>query len=188
MAHQQHTRLNEASIRLTDLAPRLIKLGAVLAVLGLGVACFAGLGDKALWPMFFHCYLVAFVYFLSITLGGIFFMMLHHLARAGWSVTVRRLAEGIAGNVYLMLLLAIPLLFGMEYLYHWAVPGVTEHDPILRGKAGYLSVKWFTVRMAGCFAIWIFPGSRSSAAARSGRIPPGTWPCLIPWNSCPPPA
>ena len=42
--------------------------------------------------LFKHAYLVAFVFYLMITLGSLFFVLLHHLARAGWSVTLRCLA------------------------------------------------------------------------------------------------
>lgn len=153
MAHEQSVALHEDAIRLDDLAPRLVGLGLLLAVIGWSVGLYLGLRDRA---VFFHAYLVAFVFFLSMTLGAIFFMVLHHLARAGWSVTVRRLAEGLAGNIYLMLMLFIPLLFGLEYLYHWSHPGVAAHDPVLSGKAGYLSVRWFVIRMGLCFVIWIF--------------------------------
>ena len=37
--------------------------------------------------LFYHAYLVAFVFYLTITLGSLFFVLLHHLSRAGWSVT-----------------------------------------------------------------------------------------------------
>ena len=37
--------------------------------------------------------------------------------------SVRRIAEAIAANVWLMALLAIPILLGLEHIYHWAHPG-----------------------------------------------------------------
>ena len=48
---------------------------------------------------FWSAYLVGFVYVLSITLGGLFFVIIQHTVRAGWSVVVRRVAEGIAYNM-----------------------------------------------------------------------------------------
>ena len=46
---------------------------------------------------FFYSYLAAYSFFMAITLGSLMFTMLHHLARAGWSVeAVRRLAEGLS--------------------------------------------------------------------------------------------
>jgi hypothetical protein len=94
--------------------------GAVLTVAGLAAACGLALCSSQPGGLFLHAYLVAYAFFLSITLGGLFFVMLHHLARAGWSVTLRRLAEALAGNIGLMGVLAIPLLVGMGEIYPWA--------------------------------------------------------------------
>jgi len=38
-------------------------------------------------------YLTAFVFFLTIALGGFFFVLIQYLTRAGWSVAVRRVPE-----------------------------------------------------------------------------------------------
>ena len=50
--------------------------------------------------------------------------MLQHCTRAGWSVTIRRIAECMCGQLPLLSLLAlpilIPVLFGMEHVYPWA--------------------------------------------------------------------
>ena len=79
------------------IAPALIAAAA-----GGGVAWYCGRGFAnaptyyAFSPVFYHAYLVAFVFYLTITLGALFFVMLHHLARSGWSVTLRRLAEALS--------------------------------------------------------------------------------------------
>lgn len=64
-------------------------------------------------------YLVAFSFFLSITLGALFFVVVQHLAKAGWSVAVRRVAEGLSLNVGLCLLLFLPILGMADKLYPW---------------------------------------------------------------------
>ena len=56
-------------------------IGMVAAV-GLG-AMKASEGDH--WLHFFHSYLTSYSYFLSIGLGALFFVVLQHLTRAGWS-------------------------------------------------------------------------------------------------------
>jgi hypothetical protein len=78
--------------------------------------------------LFYHAYLVAFVFYLTITLGSLFFVLLHHLARAGWSVTLRRLAEALSGNVALMALLFLPIVFGLREIYPWAEPQAAEEQ------------------------------------------------------------
>ena len=78
--------------------------------------------------LFCHAYLVAFVFYLTITLGSLFFVLLHHLARAGWSVTLRRLAEALSGNVALLAILFVPLAFNLHEIYPWAEPKAAEQQ------------------------------------------------------------
>jgi hypothetical protein len=141
--------LEGRDLRLGEMAPRLMGAGLVLAVLGLGIGCYMGLSGTESRRLFFHAYLTAFTYFLSITLGALFFVMLQHLTRAGWSVTVRRLAEALSGNVWLMLLLFVPVLRGVHELYEWA----GEHGAAA-SETAYLSPRAFAARFLVCFAVW----------------------------------
>lgn len=70
-----------------------------------------------------HSYLTSFMFYLSIALGGLFFVMLQHLTRAGWSVVVRRLAEGFMKNVLVMLVLFAPIFMNIDKIYAWADSG-----------------------------------------------------------------
>ncbi len=64
------------------------------------------------FAQFFHAYLVSYCFYLSISLGGLFFVTLHHASRAGWSVGVRRVMEIVGANVLLMAVLFLPILIG----------------------------------------------------------------------------
>ncbi len=146
--------LQGEEIRLGPAAARMTVAGAVLAVAGFGTACALGLGTPESRRLFSHAYLVAFAFFLSITLGALFFVMLHHLCRAGWSVSLRRLAEGLGGNVALMGLLFLPVLVGMGDLYQWSHPDAAAHSEPLAGKAAYLTPTAFLLRFAIYFTVW----------------------------------
>jgi hypothetical protein len=100
-------------------------------------------------------YLVSYALLLSLSLGGLFFVMLQHVTRSGWSVVVRRISEGVAANVALMAILAIPILWGMDHLYHWSHADAVAQDPILAGKSGFLNPTFFVVRLAVYFVVWI---------------------------------
>ena len=126
---------------------------AQMLLLGLGVvligAAWATGGTR-----FYFSYLVGYMGVLGICLCALFFTMLQHITRAGWSVSVRRLAENIMAALPLMLLLFLPLIFGFETLYeHWVHPD--PNDTVLRGKASYLDPTFFFVRVGIYFAIWI---------------------------------
>jgi hypothetical protein len=133
-----------AQLQMSGAAAGMGLPGAILAVAGLGAAC--GLAFRSPQPggLFLHAYLVAYAFYLSITLGGLFFVMLQHLTRAGWSVTLRRLAEALAGTIGLMGVLAIPLLAGMGELYPWARPVAEIY---------YLSPLAFIVRLVAYFLL-----------------------------------
>ncbi len=129
---------------------------AWLAAVG-GCRWPCGCRRKSRWgyALFAHAYLVAFTFYLSIALGALFFVMLHHISRAGWSVTLRRLAEALSANLFLLAPLALllaPAIFG---LYEWAVPESVGRR-LLGDKATYLTPPWFMLRLAGYFAVWVF--------------------------------
>jgi len=108
----------------------------------------------------YHSYLVSFSFFLCITLGALFFVIIHHLTRAGWSTSLRRLAEGVSRNTILMALLALPIVLpeGAESLYKWMHPDVVDGhvDELIAAKSGWwLDYDLFVGRIAIYFAVWI---------------------------------
>src|SRR5258708_21527396 len=79
--------------------------GALLAAAGISLTRGAvGL------QYFIPSYLTSYAFFLAPTLGALFFVIIHHLVRAGWSVSVRRVAETLASNVLVMGALSVPIL------------------------------------------------------------------------------
>jgi hypothetical protein len=140
---------------MSGLAARMSVPGAVLAVVGVGAAWGLAIRAPQTHSLFYHAYLVAYAFYLSITLGALFFVMLHHLSRAGWSVTLRRPAEALAGNIGLMGVLAVPLLLEVSDVYGWAQPGVAA-DAARSAKAAYLSPNAFLIRLVAYFAVWGF--------------------------------
>jgi len=109
---------------------------------------------------FFFGYLSAYMFTLSLCLGALLFVQIHHITRAGWSVTVRRVAENLMWVLPWMLLLFLPIVVGFRELFHWADPRLTEHgsaefDEVIAGKSGYLNPTFFSVRVVLYFALWI---------------------------------
>ncbi len=109
---------------------------------------------------FFHSYLVAYIFWLSVALGALFFVMLHHLVAAKWSIVLRRLVEVLAQGFPLMAVLFIPIILGLPYLYEWNHKEIVAADAVLQGKELYLNVPFFIIRAAIYFAVWIFLSRR----------------------------
>ncbi len=105
---------------------------------------------------FYFSYLVAFMFFLTLSLGSLFFVIIQNLVRSGWSVSIRRIPEVYAMNLRLFPFLFLPILFGIGDLYYWAHPHVVLSDFILKAKSGYLNVPFFVCRALGYFVIWIW--------------------------------
>jgi hypothetical protein len=145
---QEERRLGEGAERVWRVAAAV---GAVLLAVSVVLALVGG-GAKRLA----FAYLTSYAWALSLALGALFFVLLQHLTRAGWSVVVRRLAEGVAGTLPYWAAGAVPVLASMSLLYHWTHPDAVAADVLLQAKAPYLNVPFFIVRLAVYFAVWIW--------------------------------
>jgi hypothetical protein len=126
-----------------------------IGVAGAGGAIALASLTEGGWARFYPSYLVSFVFFLSLALGALFFVLLQHVTRAGWSVAVRRLAEGIAPNVFFpMAFLTAPVLFGLRRLYPWTDGAAVAVDHLLKAKEPWLNVPFFLGRTAFYFVVW----------------------------------
>lgn len=104
---------------------------------------------------FFRSYLLAYLYWVSIALGCLGIVMLHHLVGGGWGLMIRRLLESATRTLLPLAALFVPLLFGLSRLYLWAQPSSVAADPVLIKKQSYLNPQFFTVRAAIYFGAWI---------------------------------
>jgi hypothetical protein len=141
---------------------------------------------------FYPAYLVAWLFWLGISLGSLAIGLLHHLTGGAWGLVIRRELEAAYSTLPLMAILFLPLLAGMEWLYPWARADVVAHDTILQAKAKYLNLNFFQTRAVIYFAIWILTGfvlNRISAGIdpaeeprRQRKLALISGPCLILWG------
>jgi hypothetical protein len=119
------------------------------------VAALAGLFISGP-ALFFQGYLLAFLFLLGISLGSLLLLLLHYTVGTHWGLTIRRIAEAGANTIWLMAILFIPLLFGLQYLFPWARPEAVAESGVLQYKSFYLNVPFFIIRAVIFFAIWSF--------------------------------
>ncbi|UCC81149.1 MAG: hypothetical protein JSW64_07270 [Candidatus Zixiibacteriota bacterium] len=139
------------SYRFSDVKNR----GWIYLVVGIAALALSLFGYFIDSEQFFHSYLVAFVFWCTIGLGGLFFVMIHYLTNATWSVVIRRLAENVMSIMPLVAIFAFPVLFGLGDLYHWSHADAVRSDHLLQGKSAYLNVPFFIIRLVIYFIIWI---------------------------------
>ena len=134
---------------------------ASLAVVSLGLAAVGAFMDP---KQFAFSWLFAFAVFFTITVGSLFWILVHHAVDADWSVVVRRQLENIAWLFPVLAVLFVPVVLKAPALFKWMniAPGV---DPLLDGKAAYLNQPFFWARAAfyfGFFSIAAFLLRRNS--------------------------
>jgi|ERR1043166_5935163 hypothetical protein len=110
---------------------------------------------------FGYCYLVAYMFFLSLGLGALWLVIIHHLFDAGWSVPIRRFCEHISQLLWKVLL---PLFIPIAILAHKMYPWMMEKNPLadhaLHAKQPMFSTAGFYVVSAFCFLVWWFLSTR----------------------------
>ena len=129
---------------------RLTGIGAVLGVIGLGLALALSGGTK----QFYFSWLVAYLYFLSIALGALFFVLVHTVTRAAWGITLRRVVENVMATLPVFALLFVPIWLGRHELYEWMHADVAAHNPVVAGKSPYLNESFWFIRAILYFTAW----------------------------------
>lgn len=133
-----------------------------LSILGI-VLLVAALVDGFFHPeQFFRSYLLGFMYWIGLSLGCAAFLFMNHLTGGKWGLPVRRPLEAGVRTLPLMVLLLLPLLFGMRQLFEWTHKGLVAADPVLRMKSVYLNVPFFVGRQVIYFAFWLWMAYRVS--------------------------
>ena len=146
--------MSNVNIGSAPLIGKLRTMGMVLlgvGAVGLG-ATFAVSGQER----FFSDYLLGFWYFTGISVPMLFFSALQFLARAGWSASIRRVAENFTGMVPFVAIFLLPIIFNMmshHSIYEWTHESA-HSDPILSQKEPYLNMTFFLVRMGLYCLLW----------------------------------
>jgi hypothetical protein len=129
----------------------------VLCWVGIAIGLLTFLvGLKLQTDRIWYSYLIGYFYTVSLALGGLFFVAINHVVKAGWSVPVRRIAEAFSGFLPIAVFLTIPLLFGAKHLYLWLDAKAVAGDALLAVKAAYLNQGFFHIRLLVFFALWLF--------------------------------
>jgi hypothetical protein len=135
---------------------RALMLGGVAAVVGLGLTAVGAFFNAKSAG---YSYLVAFMYWLGISLGALILLSCFNAANARWIVVIRRPMEIMAIAVPIFVVLFIPIAVGVKAIFPWTdVPGMKlghEAAHLMHHKHVYLSVPFFLIRAVIYFAVWI---------------------------------
>lgn len=120
-----------------------------------------------------YSWVFAYYFFLTLSIGGVFWTLLHNVSNSGWGTSVRRTFENLGSTFPWIFLFGIPLLFPQvnQYLFEWmnihrATPDgqtVKEHlhhaDHLLYNKQWFMNIPFWLGRFAFygiglSFVIW----------------------------------
>ena len=107
---------------------RIPLIAGVVALLGAVACAILGPGNP---KQFFFSWLVSFLFFMSLALGALFFVLIQYAAQGGWGVVLRRIGETVFSTIPVMAVLFVPVLFGLHDLYEWSHADAAEHDALL---------------------------------------------------------
>ena len=163
-------RTADAQVLPKETGDKLVKAGMALGVIGV-LACAAGYFLDH--ERFGFSYLVGFMWLATIALGGLFFVIIQHLTKAGWSVVARRHMEWLASLLPAVAVLFIPVALLAPHIYHHWMGPEAAHDPLLQKKANWLNPGAFYGRAAVYLLVWVglalFFTRTSSAQDKSGH-------------------
>lgn len=128
---------------------------ALVAVAGIAVLAAGWFLGWFYIEQFYRSYLVAWLYWLAISLGSLMLLLLHNLTGGAWGWVSRHILVAAASTLPLVAVLFLPIAFGLLHIYEWANEAHMASDPILAHKARYLNPWWFFLRAGVYWLIWL---------------------------------
>src|SRR5829696_8108947 len=95
MVHERdHVALRPEQVTIPPGHPwnRIPIIAAVCALLGALACAILAPGNP---KQFFFSWLVSFLFFLTLTLGALFFVLIQYAAQGGWGIVLRRIGETV---------------------------------------------------------------------------------------------
>jgi hypothetical protein len=152
----------------------LLGIGALVLVLGF---IFLGMSkDEHAQTRFWAVLLQNSTFFLLVVNASMFFVCVTTLAMGGWQMAFRRVPEAISTLVpvfsIIALLVFLGIIFGHQHhIYHWLDKEHVEHDPILKGKSGFLNPTFFLLWTILTLAVWSWVGHKMRQLSKRADQP-----------------
>ncbi len=133
--------------------------GLIVGGIALVLAIFGAVTSS---EKFYHAYLFSYMWVLGLTLGSLGLLMLQHLTGGIWGIVIRRPLEAATRNIWLVLLMFIPVVLGMKYLYSgngvetgWLNSPKTGEGSLTPWQQSYLTTNGYLIRAVVYFVVWL---------------------------------
>jgi len=136
-----------------DSVNRLQQRALIVGIVGLAFCAFGYIRTP---EQFYHSYLIAFMFVLGLSLGSLGLLMLQHLTGGDWGIVIRRPLEAATRALPLIVVLFLPIVSGMKYLYSaWLNAPASGEGALSPFQQSYLTNSGFKARAIIYFAVWI---------------------------------
>lgn len=165
-----------ASIKQQFEIPGKMKTWA-LALIGVGLVAFViglvteGLGTEEQQVHFIGTVMYNTIFWTLVCNASMFFISVTTLAMGGWQISFRRIPEAISvmvpifGSILFVVLMWVAL-GDKHHIYHWLDTAAVNADPILKGKSGFLNLKFFVIWTTLAIGFWSILGWRMRQLSR----------------------
>jgi hypothetical protein len=144
--------LNETALTARPTA-EISRLGSRALIAGVVGLALMAVGFMTARETFLQSYLIAFIFWIGITLGSLGVLMIQYLSGGAWGLVSRRVLEASTRTLPLMVLLFVPIALSLPELFIWARPEAAA-DHLIHEKAAYLNAPFFLARAASYFVVW----------------------------------
>lgn len=141
--------MNSASISSIN---RIQLIALIIGLVGIVASAIGAFSDTT---NFMQAYLLAYLFWIGLSLGGFPLLLTQHIAGGSWGATIRRPLEAAMMVLPVMALLFIPIILGMSHLYPWLSAEYLAIHPTVAAKTEYLNQTWFIIRAIIYFVLWI---------------------------------
>lgn len=145
-----------ASAMAPALRSRLNRVQLAALVIGMVALALSAFGAFAERSQFFFSYLFGCLFWLGLSLGCLLVTMIHELTGGRWGYPTRRFLEAGFLVLPLMLVLFIPIFFGLHHLYPWARPEDLASEKVLRERHVYQNTWAYILRGVFFLGAWIW--------------------------------
>jgi hypothetical protein len=131
---------------------RLQRRVLLVGVVAAGLCVVGYFVDPA---QFFRSYLMAYMFWVGVVMGCLAILMMHYLVGGRWGLLIRQVLAAGTRLLPLMVVLFIPIMFGIPELYAWARPAGGAQPELSGLQQVYLQVPFFLGRAGLYFAVWL---------------------------------
>jgi hypothetical protein len=168
----QVPQIGQADYAVPAQAAQWQKRWLIVGMVG-AVLCITGAVTSL--EQFLRGYLIAYIFWLGLSLGCLALLMVQYLSGGLWGLVLRRVLEASAKCLPLMFVLFLPILFGRDHLYVWMTnPELTARN------SWYLHTSGLTGWIARWILYFLIWGGLAFTLIRRGDqqdrpLPAGTW-------------